>query len=51
MSDAEIEAKFRLLAEPVLKDPNALLGALWELEKQPSAGKVLPLIALSLGSQ
>jgi 2-methylcitrate dehydratase len=51
MSDAEIEAKFRLLAEPVLKDPNALLGALWELEKQPSAGKVLPLIALNLGSQ
>jgi 2-methylcitrate dehydratase len=46
MSDGEIAAKFAMLANPALQDPQALIEALWSLEKQPSLSSLLALISL-----
>jgi 2-methylcitrate dehydratase len=46
LSDAEIEEKFRALAEGVLsrKAQDKLIGAIWNLEKCPSVSKLMALM-------
>jgi 2-methylcitrate dehydratase len=46
LSDAEIEEKFRALAEGVLskKAQDRLIAAIWELEKAPSVAKLMALM-------
>jgi 2-methylcitrate dehydratase len=48
MTDAEIEAKFRSMAQPYLMDPSAVLEALWGLDSAPQASEIVPLIQLDL---
>ncbi len=47
MDDAEITAKFRSLAEPVLGAPRAAetLGLLWSMEREANAARLFSLIA------
>jgi 2-methylcitrate dehydratase len=48
MTDAEIQAKFRSMAQPYLKDPSAVLQALWALDSASQASDIVPLIQLDL---
>jgi 2-methylcitrate dehydratase len=48
MSDAEVEAKFASLSQPVLRDGAAVLKALWDIDKLENVADLMPLISLKL---
>jgi 2-methylcitrate dehydratase len=49
MTDAEVEEKFRRLAEPLLakKQIDAILSRLWDLERVKSVGEIVSLFKVS----